>query len=338
MVVTAPRLFFEVVFRARMRQAAIQCLAIFGTPAVAIAGVYGVLSQRPVDSTIFAAGLYWLAGALAAVIALIAFAVFLKILSAAASRLLSESGRPERLVVDERGVHTPTLGFVPWPEVEQFEEARADGLAMGWWRFRRVGGIQWDIEWAPSSAGGSGQVLEDLVSLHWCAALNALNPDGSPRYFWASIARPAWERVTKDLAMWCAGVGAVLGFTLLGHSAGGLVLVPLLAGLGWLGAVLLLVVLETLSGPWLGNRVFFVRDGVLYNARRRHVLTLASCEWRYTVEEVDGYWRRALVFWRGEEKVLELLGPSGPSREFRGGVPALVKCLKAHHAEREKCR
>ena len=138
--------------------------------------------------------------------------------------------------------------------------------------------------------------------------------------------------------MWCTGVGAVTGVTLLGESAASLVIVPVTAVLGWLVAFPLILGLEVLSGPWLGNRVFFVRDGVLYNARRRHVLTLASCEWRYTVEEVDGYWRRALVFWRGEEKVLELLGPSGPSREFRGGVPALVKCLKAHHAEREKCR
>ena len=113
-----PGPFFEVVFRARMHQAAIGFLAIFGAPAFGIAGVYGVLSQKPADSTIFEAALYWLGGALAAVIALIAFAVFLKILSAAASRLLNESGRPERLVVDERGVHTATFGFVPWPEVD----------------------------------------------------------------------------------------------------------------------------------------------------------------------------------------------------------------------------
>lgn len=336
--VRAPRVFFEVVFRARLRQGAIASLAVCGGSAVGIVGLCGVLLQKPVDATALETALYWLGGALVAAIALIAFAVFLKILNEAAKMFLNESGRLERLVVDERGVHAPTLGFVSWSEVDQFEEARADDRSLGWWWFRRVGSIQWAIECPQSPAGASRQALEDEVRLHWDASLNALNPDGSPRYFWASIARPAWDRLTKDLPMWCTGVGAVIGVTLLGESAASLVIVPVTAAFGWLVAFPLILALEVLSGPWLDNRVFFVRDGALYNARRRHVLTLASCEWRYTVEDIGGRWRRALVFWRDGKKALELLAPSGPSREFRGGVPALVKCLKAHHAEREKHR
>ncbi|MCM5679720.1 hypothetical protein M8A51_09250 [Schlegelella sp. S2-27] len=299
-------------------------------PTVVGSVILGLASQR--GSVVSPILLYWTMSALAVFGAAIACIALLLTLNAAIKKLSGESCRAENLTVDQNGLCSRTLGFVPWSHVCLFTEARADDDGAGWWRLHVLDRIPWAVYLAPGE-GPSAKAFDVAIQEAHLRASDALNADGSPRFFWAEVSHPRVELALRQCPVWLGVLSVPWGLSLTEGRAAALVLVPVLMFGVWLSAFVLMMALEAALSPLLAPKLFFVGRDMLFDRHARPLLSFADCEWEFVVEEIEGQWRRRLVFWRGDTKLMELSGEAKPFPEYRGGMPGLVGWLKTHHAD-----